>query len=152
MLDATHGSCVWSRTPRGNKFVSFAALMLFSVVGAIASPPAARAQERETAAKLVARTMANPEFRVKSFRGGEWLGSGDYYLALEPSGTGAGSDIVRYQTATGAREILLAASRLIPAGEKTPIPDWPRSSPQVWLLPRVLVPERQEAKLSRRHR
>ncbi|MGC1417806.1 MAG: S9 family peptidase [Candidatus Acidiferrum sp.] len=121
MLDARHGSCVWSRTPRGNKFVSFAALILFSVVGAIAAPPGARAQERETAAKLVARTMANPEFRVKTFRGGEWLGSGDYYLALEPSGTGAGSDIVRYQTATGAREILVAANRLIPAGEKTPL-------------------------------
>jgi len=122
MIDAGHGSCVRCRTPRANKLITSAALFLFSVVGAMAVPSAARAQEREAAAKLVARTMANPEFRVKTFRGGEWLGSGDYYLALEPSATGAGSDIVRYQTATGAREILVAANRLIPAGEKTPLP------------------------------
>ena len=42
--------------------------------------------------------------------------------AREPSASGNGSDIVRYQTATGTREILVAASRLIPAGEKAPLP------------------------------
>src|SRR5579859_3763452 len=98
------------------------ALIVLSLAGAMTVPNLARAQERESAAKLVARTMANAEFRVKTFRGGEWLGSGDYYLTLEPSGTGAGSDIVRYQTSTGARDILVAANRLIPAGEKTPLP------------------------------
>jgi dipeptidyl-peptidase 4 len=65
--------------------------------------------------------MTNPEFKVKSFRDGAWLGNGVSYLALEPSTTGSGSDIVRYQTATGSREILVAADRLIPAGEKTPL-------------------------------
>ena len=66
--------------------------------------------------------MFNPEYRVKTFRGGEWFGNGDSYLALEPSSTPGGTDIVRYQTATGAREILVAASRLIPPGEKSPLP------------------------------
>ncbi|HMD10106.1 MAG TPA: DPP IV N-terminal domain-containing protein [Candidatus Acidoferrum sp.] len=66
--------------------------------------------------------MGSPEFRVKTFRGGTWLGNGDFYLAIEPSATAGGTDIVRYQTTTGAREILVAASRLIPAGEKTPLP------------------------------
>jgi len=84
-------------------------------------PFATRGEEREAAAKLVARTMSNPEFRVKTFRGGEWLGNGDFYLAIEPAAAGGGSDIVRYRTATGAREILVAASRLIPAGEKAPL-------------------------------
>jgi len=65
--------------------------------------------------------MFNPEFRAKSFRGGEWFGNGDSYLALEPSETPDGTDIVRYQTATGARDILVSASRLIPTGEKTPL-------------------------------
>jgi dipeptidyl-peptidase-4 len=49
-------------------------------------------------------------------------GKRNYYLALEPSGAGESSDIVRYKTATGAREILVAANRLIPAGEKAPLP------------------------------
>jgi dipeptidyl-peptidase-4 len=99
-----------------------ALLIAFSVAVAIAVPFAACADQRETAAKLLARTMTNPEFRVKSFRGGAWLGIGDSYLALEPSATAGGSDIVRYQTATGIRDILVAADRLIPAGAKTPLP------------------------------
>src|SRR5208282_5561325 len=80
------------------------------------------AQERESAAKIVARTVSNKEFRPKTFQGGEWLGNGDSYLALEPSATQGGTDIVRYQTSTGARDIFLAADRLIPAGTKTPLP------------------------------
>ncbi|HKF24341.1 MAG TPA: S9 family peptidase, partial [Candidatus Acidoferrum sp.] len=57
----------------------------------------------------------------KTFRGGEWFGNGDSYLALEPSATPGGTDIVRYQTATGAREIFVPASRLMPAGDKKPL-------------------------------
>jgi dipeptidyl-peptidase-4 len=105
---------------KGQKFAA-ATLAVFIVASGFALPLTTRADERESAAKLVARTMFNPDFRVKTFRGGEWLGGGDSYLATEPSASGSGSDIVRYQTATGAREILVSASRLIPAGEKTPL-------------------------------
>ncbi|HEV2732968.1 MAG TPA: DPP IV N-terminal domain-containing protein, partial [Terriglobales bacterium] len=98
-----------------------ARLFALTIAITIATPFGAYADQRESAAKLLARTMSNPEFRPKLFRGGTWLGSGDSYLALEPSANGAGSDVVRYQTATGAREILVAADRLIPAGEKTPL-------------------------------
>jgi dipeptidyl-peptidase-4 len=98
-----------------------AVLIVLGFLAAFAVPSIAYAQLRESAAKTIARTMGNPEFRPKSFRGGEWLGSGDSYLDLEPSASGSGSDIVKYQTATGAREILVAADRLIPPGEKTPL-------------------------------
>jgi dipeptidyl-peptidase-4 len=98
-----------------------AALIASSVAAWIVAPFATRADQREAAAKLLARTMNNPEFRVKTFRGGAWFGNGDSYLALEPSAQGNGSDIVLYQTATGAREILVAADRLIPNGEKSPL-------------------------------
>lgn len=80
------------------------------------------AGQRESARKLLERTMFNPEFRPKTFRGGEWFGNGNSYLALEPSSTEGGTDIVRYQTASGARDILVAANRLIPPGEKNPLP------------------------------
>ncbi|HXJ07381.1 MAG TPA: DPP IV N-terminal domain-containing protein [Candidatus Acidoferrum sp.] len=122
MFHTKQESGALNRSARAKGPLPAAALIVFSFAGAVTVPHVAQAQERESAAKLVARTMANAEFRVKTFRGGEWLGSGDYYLALEPSGAGAGSDIVRYQTSTGARDILVAASRLIPAGEKTPLP------------------------------
>ncbi|HEX8878735.1 MAG TPA: DPP IV N-terminal domain-containing protein [Candidatus Acidoferrum sp.] len=92
------------------------------LAAAIATPPSAYGQLRESAAKRIAEAMGNPEFRPKSFRGGTWLGNGDFYLDLEPSASGTGSDIVKYATATGDREILVAAERLIPAGEKTPLP------------------------------
>ena len=72
---------------RGIWAIPTAALIALGVAAAFAGPFAAHAQERESAAKLVARTMANPEFRAKIFRGGEWLGSGDFYLDLEPSAT-----------------------------------------------------------------
>jgi dipeptidyl-peptidase-4 len=111
-----------NRALRGEGRFSASALIALSIALAIASPLVTRANQREAAAKLLARTMTNPEFRPKSFRGGEWLGNGDAYLAIEPSAAGTGSDIVRYQTATGTREILVAAERLIPAGEKTPLP------------------------------
>src|SRR5260370_30563443 len=114
------GSGTSKRSARASSQFTVAALFVFSVAF-VAAAPAVHADQREAAAKLLARTMTNPEFQVKSFRGGAWLGSGDSYLALEPSSTGSGSDIVRYQTATGAREILVAANRLIPAGEKTPL-------------------------------
>jgi dipeptidyl-peptidase-4 len=99
-----------------------AALFALGFAAAILASLAVHADERSSASKLVARTMGNPEFRVKTFRGGTWLGNGDFYLAIEPSATAGGTDIVRYQTTTGAREILVAASRLIPAGEKMPLP------------------------------
>src|ERR1700678_3776351 len=77
---------------------------------------------RVEAAKILARTMNNPEFRVRGFRGGAWLGNGDFYLAIENSKeTPGGTDIVRYATSTGARDIFIAASKMIPAGAKTPL-------------------------------
>ena len=98
------------------------AFLTACLVAASATPPSAYGQLRESAAKRIAQTMGNPEFRPKSFRGGAWLGNGDFYLDLEPSASGTGSDIVKYATATGDREILIASERLIPAGEKTPLP------------------------------
>src|SRR5262249_33632752 len=98
------------------------ALVVPAVAILAATSPPSFADQREAAAQLLARTMFNPEFRPKAFRGGEWFGNGDAYLALEPSATPGGTDIVRYQTVSGAREIFVAASRLVPAGEKKPLP------------------------------
>lgn len=122
MVDTGLASSAAGRTFRAKTGLATAALIAASiVVGVLAAPPSAYAQLRESAAKLIARTMGNPDLRPKSFRGGEWFGNGDSYLDLEPSASGSGSDIVKYQTSTGAREILVAADKLIPSGEKTPL-------------------------------
>ena len=94
------------RKAGGHVLRPITALLSIAILAAAAMPFRAYADKREEAAKLLARTMNNPEFRPKSFRGGEWHGNGDSYLALEPSAPGAAtSDIVRYQTATGARRL-----------------------------------------------
>lgn len=92
-----------------------------TLVFALSIVSISHADERESARKLLERTMFSPEFRPTSFHGGEWFGNGDYYLALEPSASGEGTDIVRYQTVTGARDIFIPAGRLIPSGEKKPL-------------------------------
>jgi dipeptidyl-peptidase 4 len=92
-----------------------------TVVVALAAVAFSHADQRESAKKLLERTMFNPEFRPKSFRGGEWYGNGNFYLALEPSASGQGTDIVRYQTASGSRDVLIPSSRLIPSGESKPL-------------------------------
>jgi dipeptidyl-peptidase-4 len=92
-----------------------------SILRAAGQSPAYKDQ-RADAAKLLARTMNNPDFRVKGFRGGAWLGNGDFYLAIENSkDTPGGTDIVRYAASTGARDIYIAASKMIPSGAKTPL-------------------------------
>src|SRR5271167_1418309 len=122
MFQTKPGSLTSNRLARKKDGLPAAALFALGFAAAIFAPLAVHADERSSASKLVARTMGSPVFRVKTFRVGTWLGNGDFYLAIEPSATAGGTDIVRYQTTTGAREILVAASRLIPAGEKTPLP------------------------------
>lgn len=110
--------------------ICIAAMMASGLVVEILAPSISRAagqagaykDQRADAAKLLARTMNNPEFRVKGFRGGAWLGNGDFYLAIENSKeTPGGTDIVSYAASTGARDIFIAASKMIPAGSKTPL-------------------------------
>jgi dipeptidyl-peptidase 4 len=91
------------------------------LAAALATSLATYADQRESARELLARTMFNPDFRPKSFHGGEWFGDGSSYLALEPSPSGQGTDIVRYQTAAGARDILIPASRLVSQGATNPL-------------------------------
>ena len=121
MFRKRFGFSKWGRQAENKRRSLAAVVMAFGVAAALTIPFAALADERESAAKLIAHLMASGEFRPKTFRGGEWLGNGDYYLALEPAAAGEGVDIVRYETSTGARDILISASRLIPAGAKTPL-------------------------------
>jgi dipeptidyl-peptidase 4 len=100
--------------------VIFGIALTFVVALSAAGSP--DGDQRQSAKELLQRTMFNPEFRPKSFHGGEWYGNGDAYLALEPSASSKdATDIVRYQTTTGARDVLISASRLIPSGETKPL-------------------------------
>jgi len=72
--------------------------------------------------KLLHRLFASPDFEPKMFGPARWLDEGQFYTTVETSATNKDAqDIVRYETATGKREILVAAEKLIPPGAQSPL-------------------------------
>jgi dipeptidyl-peptidase-4 len=100
---------------------------LISVFLAIAllAPPALRAADAKPPDALAAqldRIFAKKDFEAKKFGPSRWLEDGRAYTTLEPSAAAPeAKDIVRYDTATGARRVLVAASALVPAPGRKPL-------------------------------
>ena len=70
----------------------------------------------------IERIFASREFAEERFGPVRWEEEGKSYTALERSEENPEArEIVRYETATAARTILVPASELIPAGSKTPL-------------------------------
>jgi len=66
------------------------------------------------------RIFKGNEFYPGRFGPARWLKDGSAYTTLEPSAKARGArDIVRYDAASGSREILVEASQLIPATDST---------------------------------
>ncbi|MFN8571556.1 MAG: S9 family peptidase [Gemmatimonadaceae bacterium] len=80
------------------------------------------AQQSDPSTLSVDRIFATRDFVSQSFGPSAWLADGSGYTTLERSvDTPNGTDIVRYDAATGARTILVPAARLIPSGATSPI-------------------------------
>ena len=64
--------------------------------------------------------------RVQSFGGIKWLKEGNGYSRSEPSGDNAGVDIIRYDAATGAKSVMIPASKLLvkETGKYLPVSDY----------------------------
>ncbi len=63
------------------------------------------------------RIFSSSEFRSETFGPARWLDDGSAYTTLEPSSDNREThDIIRYETATGARSVLIAAASLRPSG------------------------------------
>jgi len=68
------------------------------------------------------RLWASRDFVPEFFGPARWLADGSGYTTVEPSATARRArDIVRYDPATGAREVLVPATRLVPPGEAAPL-------------------------------
>jgi dipeptidyl-peptidase 4 len=68
------------------------------------------------------RLFSSNEFRSETFGPARWVDDGSAYTTLEPSSSNKDArDIVRYETATGARSVLIAAAFLRPNGSSTPL-------------------------------
>jgi dipeptidyl-peptidase-4 len=110
-----------SRSARAYEFLAIRLALTFAAL--IAANPA-RAQISPESDKLLHRLFASSDFEVKKFGPARWLDGGQFYSTAEPSESikekGA-KDIVRYETATAKREVLVSASKLIPPNEKSPL-------------------------------
>jgi dipeptidyl-peptidase 4 len=103
--------------------------LLIVVAGWFAHAPRTFAQNPTPASpisadsdKLLHRLFASPDFEPKIFGPARWLDDGQFYTTLEPSATNKDAqDIVRYETATGKREVLVSAAKLIPPGAQSPL-------------------------------
>jgi dipeptidyl-peptidase 4 len=85
-------------------------------------PNAAPAQVPAAASDMLRRLFASRDFAGQSFGAVHWLGGGAAFTTLEPSALVPGSsDVVRYESATGTRSILITARQLIPTGASSPL-------------------------------
>jgi dipeptidyl-peptidase-4 len=78
----------------------------------------AAAQEKVDAQEMLRKIYQTNEFSGGrgGAGGGQWVDGGAGYIRMEPSAeVKGGRDIVRYETATGKREVLVGAAELIPA-------------------------------------
>lgn len=100
---------------RGAQLAPIAGLVL----GLAAMSPAG-AQRPDSSVLTLDRLFSSTDFQAKTFGPAQWL-SGSVYTTVEPRAGGSGSDIVRYDAATGARTIFVPAARLMPPGDSAPM-------------------------------
>ncbi len=68
------------------------------------------------------RIFNSGEFRQEYFGRYQWLGNGEYYTLLEKSDSvKGGMDLLKYNTATGDKKVLVDAASLIPDGTDKPL-------------------------------
>ena len=101
-----------------------AGLLIPALVAAVALVilPAPTAAQSAQAADMLKRAFQNHEFSGRPFGPARWLEGGKAYTTVERSADYKGArDVVRYETSTGQRTLLIAASELIPPGAKEPL-------------------------------
>ncbi len=94
----------------------FAALLLLL---AAALPAPARGQDESIL--TLERIYDSRDFASDFFGPARWLADGSGYTTVEISRSARGLDIVKYDPASGGREVLVPASRLIPRGATAPL-------------------------------
>jgi len=114
----------------------FAILFYCAVLTIACLPGLAQAQELSN---TLAAIFSRHEFDAKHFGPARWIDSGAAYTTVEPSPTvSGGEDIVKYETATGKRTVLVSADKLVvkPGGAPPKIDDytWSQDNGQLLLF------------------
>lgn len=78
--------------------------------------------DRQTALRAqIDRIFKQHAYTAPQFGPARWLPDGTAYAIVEQPKGGSGSEIARYDAATGSRTVLVDSSRLVPPGQKTPL-------------------------------
>ena len=80
---------------------------------------AALAQAPDPSLLSLERIIAADDFHVEGFGPARWLEDGSGYTTLEA--VDGGRDLVKFDPATGRREVLVSGKELVPPGEKSPL-------------------------------
>ena len=84
--------------------------------------PVCFAQTGDKSLLTIDRIFNSSEFSGERFSQSRWIDEGKYYTVIEPSKeVEGGRDIVRYETETSSREVLVSAKLLIPEGKTKPV-------------------------------
>jgi dipeptidyl-peptidase 4 len=95
---------------------------ILSVMVAFCVAAPLQAQVQSDSMLTLESIFKSREFFGDRFGPARWLNDGSSYTTVEPSEAEKGSmDIIEYNTKTGKRQILVSASKLIPAGETKPL-------------------------------
>ncbi len=87
------------------------------------TPGYAHGQEPTALHAELRRIFDTEDYAPDRFGPARWLDGGDAYTTLEPSEAVEGAqDIVRYDTASGRRDVLVSAARLVPEGRDAALP------------------------------
>ncbi len=78
-------------------------------------------QEADASQVTFDRLYASADFRGDRFGPARWLGDGDAYTTVEAAEVGDGREIVRYDSETGERSVLVSATQLTPEGADAPL-------------------------------
>jgi dipeptidyl-peptidase-4 len=103
--------------------MSRTARVLAALVLMLSAHPPVRlsAQVPESVRATVHRIFGTRDFAPERFGPARWIENGAAYTTVEPVQGGRGSEIVRYETATGARSILVSARQLMSRGDTVPL-------------------------------
>jgi dipeptidyl-peptidase-4 len=105
-----------------NRYRPFA-ILLFLMFAALPTYAQQTSTPTDPATLTLERLFSSRDFASQGFGPARWIDKGAGYTTVENSATAkSGQDIVRYDTNTGNRSVLVAAEKLIPSGQTSPLP------------------------------
>ena len=92
------------------------------VLSAVIAVTPAHARPSDELDRSLHQLFDTKELQAKTFGPARWIEGGTAYTTLEPSpASKAAKEIVRYQSATGERSVLIAAAALTPLSGTAPL-------------------------------